>query len=79
MGNCFVVQNPAVMAYDPTGLRTTMTASWESLEKELQKSAPTQLVHSFWQNQEEQIIAECEAKGACVLCCDGQRNHLAVC
>jgi hypothetical protein len=42
-----------------------MTASWEALEKELQKSAPTQLVHNFWHDQEDQIIAECEAKGAC--------------
>lgn len=31
--------NPAVLAYDPTGLRSTMSATWEELDKAVLKNA----------------------------------------
>ncbi len=32
----FVKQNPAVLAYDKTGLRSAMSATWEEMEKSLE-------------------------------------------
>jgi len=55
--------NPAVFEYDPTGLRSSMTATHEALEAELDKHKPTQLPHFAWEDNQDAIVAEYEAKG----------------
>lgn len=42
--------------FDPTGLRATMSVSWESLEKSLDANMPNHLPTPTWVGQEEEII-----------------------
>jgi hypothetical protein len=47
---------PAVAQYDPTGLRTTMTANWPVLEKAvLENALPDHLPAPEWLNSMEEI------------------------
>ncbi len=39
----YVQQNPAVLAYDKTGLRSAMSATWEETEKSLEESKVVKL------------------------------------
>ncbi len=36
-------KNPAVLAYDPTGTRSAMSATWDAMNTELEKVVPTHL------------------------------------
>eukprot|EP01041_Mallomonas_annulata_P008136 gene8136-16723_t len=57
-------KNPAVALYDPSGLRTTMTANWPALEKSLAENAtPNHLVKPEWENHLAEIWEECDRKG----------------
>jgi len=42
-------KNPAVERYDPSGLRSAMTANWPALQKSLKAARPTQLNLPSWQ------------------------------
>ena len=56
--------NPAVAAYDPSGLRSSMTANWTALDKSLQlNAAPDHLPKPEWFDHMEEIQKECERKG----------------
>ena len=57
-------ENPAVKAYDPTGLRATVTATWDEMDKALaENAAPNHLPRPEWENDFEQIMNECIRKG----------------
>lgn len=56
-------KNPAVLAYDPTGLRSAMSATNEALDKALQANMPNHLIRYEWQSREAEIIADAKAKG----------------
>mmetsp|Transcript_4606 Transcript_4606/g.6058 ORF Transcript_4606/g.6058 Transcript_4606/m.6058 type:complete len:204 (-) Transcript_4606:331-942(-) len=55
--------NPAVAAYDSTGLRSAMTATHEAMNAELAKHAPTQLVRFEWEARADEIVADYQSKG----------------
>jgi hypothetical protein len=42
--------------FDPTGLRATMSVSWEKLEKSLDDNMPDHLPTPVWMGKEEEII-----------------------
>lgn len=42
------LQNPDVFRYDPTGLRSTMTANWTSLARSLDAARPNHLPRPAW-------------------------------
>jgi hypothetical protein len=42
--------------FDPTGLRATMSVSWESLEKSLDDHMPDHLPTPTWEGNEEEVI-----------------------
>lgn len=53
-----------LLPYDPTGLRTTKTATWEALDKVLAANCkPDHLPYFWWEDQEDQVQKEREAKG----------------
>jgi len=55
---------PAVAQYDPSGLRSTMTANWPALEKSLAENAvPDHLPLPEWFSQISEIHKECDRKG----------------
>lgn len=57
-------KHPAVSRYDPSGLRTSMTASWPELNKALAvEASPDHLPMPEWWPKLKEIEAECEAKG----------------
>ncbi|CAM9802296.1 unnamed protein product, partial [Choristocarpus tenellus] len=65
-------KNPAVLKYDPTGLRSTMSASTEEMEKSIQarmqlgcagKYMPNHLIRPAWEGEEADIMKEMELKG----------------
>lgn len=56
-------KNPAVLAYDPTGLRSAMSATNQELQKALDKAMPDHQVQYAWQGDEEAIIKKCEVNG----------------
>lgn len=57
-------ENPAVMSYDPTGLRATVTATWAALDAAIEKNAvPDHLPHPEWEKDAEKIANECIRKG----------------
>lgn len=57
-------KNPAVLRYDPSGLRSSMTANWGELEKSLEARArPNHLPGPEWLKDLKAIEAECERKG----------------
>ncbi|KAJ8608507.1 hypothetical protein CTAYLR_005714 [Chrysophaeum taylorii] len=55
--------NPAVKTYDPTGLRSAMSATHEALEAELDLHRPNHMVHYAWEDDVDEILAACKAKG----------------
>ena len=58
------MKNPAVAAYDPTGLRSTMTATHEQLEIAVLANAyPTHLPQPEWWEEYDEMSAERERKG----------------
>jgi dTDP-glucose pyrophosphorylase len=55
---------PAVAQYDPTGLRSTMTATWAALDASLKAHAtPNHLPVPDWWSNYKNIQKEREAKG----------------
>lgn len=57
-------KNPAVERYDPTGLRSSGTASWVEMDKAvLAHCTETHTSRPEWYGKEAEIIAECERKG----------------
>ena len=57
-------KNPAVLRYDPSGLRSSMTANWGALDASLEKRAkPNHLPGPEWFADLKQIEADCEKKG----------------
>jgi len=42
--------------FDPSGLRATMSASWEAVEESLDKYMPDHLPTPVWQGHEEEVI-----------------------
>ena len=58
------MKNPAVARYDPTGLRSTMTASWKELDAALLKNAePDHFPDPVWVTEIDKLNEECERKG----------------
>lgn len=57
-------KDPAVLNYDPSGLRAVHTAGFEAFEKEIAYHLPDHLVQSAWTKNggEEALNAECEKK-----------------
>lgn len=55
--------NPDVMRYDTSGLRTTMTANYDAMEQELAKHRPTQLCTFEWEERADEVIASYEGFG----------------
>lgn len=56
-------KNEDVLRYNPDGLRSAMSASWEAMEAELATHAPTQLPHYEWEEDAADIIEYTEARG----------------
>eukprot|EP00516_Mucochytrium_quahogii_P005335 CAMPEP_0203744838 /NCGR_PEP_ID=MMETSP0098-20131031/776_1 /ASSEMBLY_ACC=CAM_ASM_000208 /TAXON_ID=96639 /ORGANISM=" , Strain NY0313808BC1" /LENGTH=174 /DNA_ID=CAMNT_0050632461 /DNA_START=107 /DNA_END=631 /DNA_ORIENTATION=+ len=59
-------KNPAVLKYDPTGTRSSMSATWEGMESELEKARADHLPQAwnFAEGQtEEELNQECADKG----------------
>lgn len=56
-------KNPAVLAYDPTGLRSAMSATNEALEASIERHLPTHLQTAQWKADAGDIIAKWEADG----------------
>eukprot|EP00904_Undaria_pinnatifida_P001064 jgi/Undpi1/10959/HiC_scaffold_30.g13260.m1 len=55
--------NPAVLKYDPTGLRSTMSATEKARQESVQKYMPTHNVKPFWWHTGVDHVAEAQAKG----------------
>jgi len=58
--------NPAVLSYDPTGLRSAMTATHEELDKALEAAMPDHLVQPEWAKKDEvmdEIMAKYKSDG----------------
>jgi len=49
--------------YDPTGLRATMSANHDALNKSLDAHEPNHLPTAEWENHQDEIIAKWEARG----------------
>mmetsp|Transcript_22724 Transcript_22724/g.32564 ORF Transcript_22724/g.32564 Transcript_22724/m.32564 type:complete len:305 (+) Transcript_22724:72-986(+) len=49
--------------YDPTGLRASMSTSWEATNASLDTYEPNHLPTPIWADRQEEIIARFEAKG----------------
>ncbi|CAN0147169.1 unnamed protein product [Scytosiphon promiscuus] len=56
-------KNPAVMRYDPSGLRTTMSTSNKAWEESLQEYMPNHNVKPWWWHSGVDHVAEAQAKG----------------
>ena len=57
-------KNPAVALYDPSGLRSTMSATWEALDLAVLKNAdPNHLPAPAWYTNQESVDEFCEKKG----------------
>jgi len=57
-------KNPAVLRYDPSGLRSSMSANWAALDASLEKHAkPNHLPAPAWFKDLKAIEEECEKKG----------------
>jgi len=57
-------KNPAVLRYDPSGLRSSMSANWAALDKSLAaRAVPNHLPSPVWFKELKDIEAECEKKG----------------
>jgi hypothetical protein len=53
----------SLLPFDPTGLRTTKTVTWEAVNTALASHEPDHLPHYEWESRIEQIQAERERKG----------------
>mmetsp|Transcript_14322 Transcript_14322/g.50977 ORF Transcript_14322/g.50977 Transcript_14322/m.50977 type:complete len:133 (+) Transcript_14322:362-760(+) len=53
--------NPAVLEYDPTGLRSAMTATHKALDEALDAREPTQLPTYAWEPDTDAIVAFAKA------------------
>jgi hypothetical protein len=63
-GSTGIYAKPAVTQYDPSGLRASMNATWEEMDKALEVEAKADhLPMAEWENELESIDAECERKG----------------
>lgn len=52
------------LAYDPTGLRTTKTATWQATAKVLaERARPDHLPTPTWEKDYDKLVAERERKG----------------
>mmetsp|Transcript_5614 Transcript_5614/g.7920 ORF Transcript_5614/g.7920 Transcript_5614/m.7920 type:complete len:208 (+) Transcript_5614:42-665(+) len=49
-------KNPAVLKYDPTGLRSAMSASWEAMDKSLESYRPLHLPAAEWIEDYPQML-----------------------
>lgn len=56
-------KNPAVLAYDKTGLRSAMSATHAETKASIDKHMPTQLVREAWWDDAEEIMAHHEKNG----------------
>jgi len=55
-------KNPAVATYDSTGLRSSMSATWKSLDEVIINCAPDHLPEPEWLGKMDEIIADAERK-----------------
>lgn len=55
--------NPAVLRYDPSGLRSTMSATQSALEESLKEHAPDHQPTPLWAKDADKIIEDLESKG----------------
>ena len=55
--------NPAVLRYDPSGLRSTMSATQSALDESLQAHAPDHQPTPLWAKDADKIIEDLESKG----------------
>jgi putative heme iron utilization protein len=53
----------AVKAYDPTGLRSAMTASHQETYKSVMKHMPTHLVRMAWGQHIDEVVSCMESNG----------------
>jgi hypothetical protein len=53
----------ALLPYDPSGVRTTKTVTWDFVAPILDKHTPTHLPQPVWFGEEEAIQADREKKG----------------
>lgn len=57
-------KNVAVARYDPSGLRSAMTATWKELDAALAVSAtPDHLPRAVWEKDYDKLLEEWEKKG----------------
>ncbi|CAM9805479.1 unnamed protein product [Chrysoparadoxa australica] len=58
-------KNPAVLRYDPSGLRSAMSATWTEMDKALEKAQDNHNVHYAWEDKASavEIIEDCKTKG----------------
>lgn len=57
-------KNPAVLDYDPSGLRSSMSATWAALDiAVVERAAPNHLPTPEWWKDLAFIEAECDRKG----------------
>lgn len=58
----------SLLPYDPSGLRTTKTVTWDSVTPVLNSHLPTHLPQPIWLAEEDEIQAERERKGLPASC-----------
>ncbi len=62
-GSTGMFGKPAVLEYDPSGLRSSMNATWKEMDIALAKEAKgDHLPHAEWENDIDSIHADCERK-----------------
>ena len=52
-----------LLAYDPTGLRTTKTVTWAAVDKSLEDIKPNHLPAPEWYKDYETLVADHERRG----------------
>lgn len=52
-----------LLPYDPSGLRTTKTATWDAVLPVLEQHVPTHLPEPAWWSERDEMYAERERKG----------------
>jgi hypothetical protein len=56
--------NPAVKRYDETGLRSSMSSTWEEMDKaHAELATPNHLSSTNWEEKQAALDAESERKG----------------
>ncbi|KAG5178159.1 hypothetical protein JKP88DRAFT_264748 [Tribonema minus] len=56
-------KNPAVLRYDPTGLRSTMSATWAETDKSLELHRPHHLPRAEWVEDYDKMLKKAEENG----------------